>query len=125
MNSITLNATNPPAVITAEINNRLAKMMQRPAVEVWQPEPGEQLGGIIAGSRMEMNPFGQEQQQAIVQTLEGRKVAVWLSPWLLAQLRAKSAEKGDLIVLSFFGKARSQRGSEYNQYAIEVEKAAA
>jgi hypothetical protein len=125
MNSITLNTINPPAVITQDIQDRLARLMQKPAVEIWSPEPGEQLGGIIHGGRQETNPYGQLQDQALIQTPDGRIVAVWLSAWMLGQLRAKAADVGDLIVLSYLGKGRSQRGSEYNQYSIEIEKAAA
>ena len=125
MNTSAYPATNPPAAITGETAARLQKMMSRPQVETWKPEPGEQLAGVIVGSRMSLNPFGQSQQQAIVQTPEGRTVAVWLSAWMLAQFQDKRAEKGDLVVISYLGKKQSNRGTTYGQYSIEIEKVAA
>jgi hypothetical protein len=88
----------------------------------WQPAEGEVLEGVIHGSRTVSNPFGAVQQQMIVQQPDGSLVAVWLSDWLLNQLRAQSADMGDLVSLTFHGQERSQRGALYNKFSVSVLK---
>ena len=88
----------------------------------WQPVEGEVLEGVIHGSRTVSNPFGATQQQMIVQQPDGALVAVWLSDWLLNQLRAQSADMGDLVSLTFHGQERSQRGALFNRYSVSILK---
>ena len=88
----------------------------------WQPVEGEILEGVIHGSRTVSNAFGAQQAQMIVQTIDGSLVAVWLSDWLLNQLRAQSADMGDLVSLTFHGQERSQRGALFNRYSVSILK---
>jgi len=90
-------------------------------VTVWKPTPGETLEGVIIGSRKVAGPFG-EQTQALVQTPDGAVMAVWLTPWLLEQLRAQAAELGDLLSLTFHGKEQGARGTAYNRMSVTVLK---
>ena len=88
----------------------------------WQPVEGEILEGVIHGSRTVSNPFGAQQGQMIVQTIDGSLVAVWLSDWLLNQLRAQSADIGDLVSITYHGQERSQRGALFNRYSVSILK---
>lgn len=91
-------------------------------VQVWKPEAGETLEGVIGGSRKVEGPFG-PQDQMIVQTPEGTIVAVWLTAWLLGQLRANSADIGDLVSILFVGKEVGARGQSFNRMSVTVLKA--
>lgn len=88
----------------------------------WQPADGETLEGVIFASRSVTNPFGATQDQAIVQRVDGSLIALWLSPWLLGQLRAQQADIGDLLSMTYQGQERSARGALYNKYAVAVLK---
>ena len=88
----------------------------------WQPAEGEILEGVIHGSRAVSNPFGAVQQQMIVQQPDGSLIAVWLSDWMLGQLRAQQADLGDLISIVFRGQERSARGTVYNKFSVSVLK---
>ncbi len=90
-------------------------------VQVWKPEPGETVEGVIIGSRKVEGPFG-DQDQALVQTPEGGIFAIWLTAWLLGQLRAQAAEIGDLLSLTFFGKQQGARGQTFNRMSVTVLK---
>lgn len=87
----------------------------------WKPAPGDVLEGVLIGSRRIDGPFG-TQDQAIVQTPAGALVAVWLTSWLLAQLRAQMAERGDLLSLTFHGREQGRGGKPFNRYAVTVLK---
>lgn len=90
-------------------------------VQPWKPAPGETLEGIIVGSRKVEGPFG-EQAQALIQTPDGSVVAVWLTQWLLGQLRANAADIGDLVSLTFHGKETGARGQSFNRMSVTVLK---
>jgi hypothetical protein len=102
-----------------EALRRKAALAEVPA---WKPEPGETLEAIIVGSRKGQGPFG-EQPQMLVQTVEGRMLAVWLTTWLLDRLKEQDAQRGDLLSLTFHGRQRSKRGTEFNSYTVTVLKA--
>ncbi|NVZ11724.1 hypothetical protein HW932_20975 [Allochromatium humboldtianum] len=91
------------------------------AVETWKPTPGETLEGVITGSRKVDGPYG-EQAQMLVQTIDGRMLAVWLTSWLLDRLKEQRATRGDLVSLTFHGRHRSKRGVEFNSYSVTVLK---
>lgn len=88
----------------------------------WAPESGEVLEGMIHGSRTVSNPFGASQGQMVVQQPDGSLIAVWLSDWLLNQLRAQSADLGDLISIAYHGQEKSARGTLYNKFSVSVLK---
>ncbi len=90
-------------------------------VQVWKPEPGETLEGVIVGSRKVEGPFG-PQEQMLVQTPAGAVIAAWLTQWLLGQLRANAADLGDLISLTFLGKQTGARGQSFNRMSVTVLK---
>ncbi|AFL73571.1 hypothetical protein [Thiocystis violascens] len=90
-------------------------------VTVWKPEPGEILEGVITGSRKVQGPFG-DQDQMLVQTPGGSVVAVWLTAWLLGQLRAQAADVGDLLSLIFIGKDQGSRGQAFNRLSVTILK---
>lgn len=104
----------------------LARLRQAASLEAsvvpWRPDDEPTLEGIIAGGRDASNPYGQRQRQMIVQTPDGRTVAVWLSSWLSRELRVRDAQPGDIISLTRLGKAESKRGTSYNRMALTVLK---
>jgi hypothetical protein len=95
-----------PAAALAKLR---VKAALEQSIEVWRPQPVDTLEGVIVGSRKVEGPFG-EQLQCLVQTPEGAVIAVWLTQWLLGQLRAQAADIGDLVSLSFLGKEVGKRG---------------
>jgi hypothetical protein len=103
--------------------NRLAQLRQKAAlvaaVRPWKPEEGDTLEGQIVGSRKESGPFG-EQPQMLVQTPEGGVFSVWLTRWLMEQLRAQQATAGSLVSLTFLGKEQSKTGKTFNRYSLVV-----
>ena len=132
MNNLTNSTTNNPMTATMPTQDMvqidqsaLARLREKARINteltVWKPEPGDVLEGVIVGSRKVEGPFG-EQDQAIVQTPAGAVVAVWLTSWILGQLRAQAAEIGDLLSLSFLGKGTGARGMTYNRMSITVLK---
>ncbi len=90
---------------------------------VWRPSEGETLEGILHGHRQVQNPFGQLQHQALVKTFDGRVMALWLSSWMIGQLKANQADMGDLVSITCQGTAKSLRGSSYNRFSLAVVKA--
>lgn len=92
------------------------------AAPVWQPAEGETLEGRIFASRSVTNPFGAQQDQAIVQRVDGSLTALWLSPWMLSQLRVQQADIGDLLSMTYLGQERSARGALYHKYSVAVLK---
>lgn len=119
-------ATIEPTAVAPIDQSALARLREKARIEttvvVWKPEPGEILEGVIAGSRRVQGPFG-DQAQALIQTPKGNVVAVWLTAWLLGQLRANSAEIGDLISLTFVGKEIGGRGQAFNRMSLTILKA--
>jgi hypothetical protein len=124
MNTMIENTTttNTLAVIAPTALAALRAKAALADAPVWRPVEGEVLEGVIHGSRKVENPFGQIQDQMLVLGLDGGMVAVWLSDWLLKQLRAQTAELGDLMSLSYHGMAKSARGTQYGRYSLTVLK---
>ncbi len=123
---MSLAATIPQSADLAPIDQTALTGLREKArlnaeVQVWKPAPGDTLEGIITSSRKVSGPVG-EQSQVIVQTPDGAVVAVWLTPWLLEQLRANAAELGDLVSLTFHGKEQGARGQSFNRMSVTVLK---
>ena len=92
------------------------------ATTTWKPSPGDVLEGALVGSQEMTGPFGQ-QTQAVIQTIEGAFVAVWLNPWLLTQFRQQGADIGDLVSLTFHGQEQGKSGKRFNRMTLVVMKA--
>jgi hypothetical protein len=107
----------PPAALAA-----LRAKAALADIPTWRPDEGETIEGILYGHRQTQNPFGQMQHQALVQTFDGRITAVWLSVWMIAQLKAQSADMGDLASITYHGMGRSQRGTSYGRYSLTTLK---
>lgn len=120
MNDMTL-PTGGAAIVPPRALEALRRKAMMAEVPVWKPEAGETLEAVIIGSRKGQGPFG-EQPQMLVQTIEGKMLAVWLTSWLLDRLKEQHAERGDLLSLTFHGRQRSKRGTEFNSYAVTVLK---
>ncbi|MBK5965715.1 hypothetical protein CCR95_16910 [Thiocystis minor] len=90
-------------------------------INTWKPAPGDVLEGVLAGSRMASGPFG-EQRQMIIQTPAGALIAAWLTDWLLSQMKAQQAERGDLVSLMFHGREQGKTGKAFNRYSVTVLK---
>ena len=121
MTDLTVTPINGAVIVPPHALEALRRKAALAEVPVWKPTEGETLEGVIAGSRKATGPFG-EQNQVLVQTIEGRMVAVWLTAWLLDRLKEQHAERGDLLSLTFHGRQRSKRGTEFNSYAVTVLK---
>lgn len=114
---------NLPTTIDRDSLDRLRqKAALSAAIETWRPAPGDVLEGVIVGSRKVNGPFG-EQPQALVKTPGNTVVAVWLTKWLLGQLRAQEADRGDLVSLTFHGRETSRAGAQFNRMSVVTLKA--
>ena len=121
MNGMTV-PTEGAVIVPARALEALRRKAALAEVPAWKPTEGETLEAIIVGSRKATGPFG-EQPQMLVQTVEGRMLAVWLTTWLLDRLKEQDAQRGDLLSLAFHGRQRSKRGTEFNSYTVTVLKA--
>lgn len=120
MNGMTV-PTEGAVIVPARALEALRRKAALAEVPVWKPSPGETLEVVIVASRKADGPFG-VQPQMLVQTVEGQMLAVWLTSWLLDRLKEQHAERGDLLSLTFHGRQRSKRGTEFNAYAVTVLK---
>jgi len=119
--TIPQGATDLAPIDESALARLRAKAKLNAEVAVWKPVPGAVLEGAIVGSRKVVGPFG-EQQQGLIQTPEGPVIAVWLTEWLLGQLRAQGAELGDLVSIAFHGKETARTGATYNRMTLTVLK---
>ena len=112
-----------PKTFPADIGDRLAKLRAAAAHtgEVWQPEPGETLAGVMIGWQKAVGTYG-ENYQILIRDETDKVTAAWLTPWLKENLRSQDAEQGDLVAITFLGKKKSPAGREYNAYALAVDK---
>lgn len=112
--------------LATQTQNRLEEFKARldatPKGEIWQPSAGETLLGVIVGSETTHHPLYGQQRLMLVQTESGAVVKVWLSRWLIENLRSKDAQQNDLIALTYGGKKRTATGKEYNSFNLMVEK---
>ena len=121
MTELAITPVNGAVIVPARALEALRRKAALAEVPVWKPTEGETLEAIIVGSRKAAGPFG-EQPQMLVQTVEGRMLAVWLTDWLLDRMKEQHAERGDLVSLTFHGRQRSKRGTEFNSYSVTVLK---
>ncbi|MGZ8930280.1 MAG: hypothetical protein ACXW0O_04770 [Methylosarcina sp.] len=103
--------------------DRLAALRAKAAQtgEVWQPQPGECLVGVMIGWQKAVGTYG-ENYQILIQDETGTVTAAWLTPWLKENLKAQEAEQGDLVAITFLGKKQAPSGRAYNAYSIAVDK---
>ncbi|MDP2902977.1 MAG: hypothetical protein Q8N96_07675 [Methylovulum sp.] len=115
----TTNANTMPANLT----DRMAALRHKAAStpELWQPEPGEQLLGVLIGHQKAVGIYG-ENFQILVQEESGAVKAAWLTDWIRDNLKVQGAEAGDLIALTFLGKKQSPQGRFYNGYSLIIDK---
>lgn len=111
--------TTIPASALEQLRRKAAIASQ---IETWKPKPGDILEGQIEGARKVDGPFG-PQEQMLVRTPDGGLLAVWLTKWLTAQLRANGAEMGDLLSLTFHGKGQGKAGATFNRMSLVTMKA--
>jgi hypothetical protein len=121
MNDLTMT-TGLPALpdSTAARLRMLRQAAQRAQTDEWKPRPGETLAGVLVGVEEACGPYG-DGKMLIVQDENGRLVVLWLTAWLRENLRAKGANMGDLLAITFKGKQRGQSGREFNAYDLIVE----
>jgi hypothetical protein len=112
--------------LPANINDRLARLRQQAAQtgEVWQPQPGDCLAGVLIGWTKAHGAYG-EGYQILIQDENGTVTAAWLTSWLKDNLRAQGADRGDLVAITFLGKKLSPAGRPYNAYSLVVDKLSA
>jgi hypothetical protein len=118
-NAMTTTGGNLPA----NINDRLAKLRQQAAQtgEIWQPQPGDCLAGVMIGWTKAVDTYG-ENYQILIQDENDTVTATWLTAWLKENLRAQGADRGDLVAITFLGKKLSPAGRPYNAYSLVVDK---
>ena len=107
---------------TAALERLREKARINSEITAWKPAPGDVLEGVLIGSRKVEGPFG-SQDQALIQTPEGTLRAVWLTSWLLGQMRAQIAERGDLVSLEFHGREQGKSGKAFNRMSVTILKA--
>ena len=106
-------------------DSRMAALKQRATQqqgEVWQPVAGDTLVGMIIGSEATHHPLYGQQRLMLVQNESGAIIKVWLSKWLVDNLKAQDAQQHDYIALTFGGKHKNAQGREYNAYNLIVDK---
>lgn len=106
-------------------DSKMAALKQRATQqqgEIWQPVAGDTLFGMIVGSETTHHPIYGQQRLMLVQSENGTLIKVWLSKWLVDNLKAQDAQQNDLIALTFGGKHKTAQGREYNAYTLIVEK---
>lgn len=109
----------------ANLNDRMTALKNRATQhqgEIWQPQAGDVLIGIILGSEPVVHALYGNQWQMSVRDENGQIVKVWLSRYLQDNLRSQNAQPNDLIALTYGGKQRTSTGREYNAYNLIVEK---
>lgn len=121
MTDLTVTPINGAVIVPTRALEALRRKAALSDIPAWKPTEGETLEAVIVGSRKAAGPFG-EQSQMLVQTIEGQMLAVWLTSWLLDRLKEQHAERGDLVSLTFHGRQRSKRGTEFNSYSVTVLK---
>jgi hypothetical protein len=119
-NELTAPTNNLPSTMA----DRFADLRQKSAQasEVWQPDTGDSLIGILIGHQKAVGTYG-ENYQILVQDETGAVTAAWLTQWLKENLKVQGAEVNDLIALTFLGKKQSPSGRNYNAYSLIVDKA--
>lgn len=113
---------NLPATLNDRMNALKQRATQNTTAEIWQPLAGDTLIGVLIGSETTQHPIYGQQRLMLVQKENGEVVKVWLSKWLIENLRAQDAQQHDLIALTFGGKHRTSNGREYNAYNLIVDK---
>ena len=116
--------------LTVATSTRLAAFEQR-AVQthhhepstVWTPAEGDTVLGIIIGVEPVNHPTFGQQFQLCVRDKTGSVIRVWLSKYLQNGLLMKNAQPDDLVAITFQGKRKTSRGSDYNSYQLTIEKA--
>lgn len=114
---------NTNAVMASD--SRMSALKQRANQqqgEVWQPSAGDTLIGMIIGSETTHHPLYGQQRLMLIQNENGAVVKVWLSKWLVDNLKAQDAQQNDLIALTYGGKQKNAQGREYNVYNLIVDK---
>ena len=122
MNDNTTLVTVNPTPPNAERIAALRKRAENSVGQIWQPIAGDVLVGSIVGSETTTHPIYGQQRLMLIQTEFGAIFKVWLSRWLVENLRAQDAQQHDLIALTFNGKHKTANGKEYNSYTLVVEK---
>lgn len=79
------------------------------------------LAGVIRGHEKEVGVYG-EGVVLLVETEEGQIVKAWVTPWIRDNLRARGAQPGDLIALTFLGKRISPAQRTYNAYSLTIDR---
>ena len=80
MNEVTAHYINN---MPSTIEERIASLRQKAAlpVELWQPEPGDSLIGLLTGSQKAVGAYG-ENYQILIQDESGQLTAAWLTQCL-------------------------------------------
>jgi hypothetical protein len=112
------------AVALTDRMNALKSRASKQQGEIWSPQVGETLVGVIAGSETVSHPLYGAQLQMLVRNEYGSITKVWMSRFLQDNLKSQKAELGDLVALTFHGKRKNARGNDYNAYTVIIEKEA-
>jgi hypothetical protein len=110
------------------MNSRMADLKRRASQqtestgELWQPNDGDMLVGVIMGTEITHTRLYGEQNLLVVQDDSGAIVKTWLTKWLQTQLHSQGGEVGDLMALTFGGKKVTKAGRNFNAYTLVVDK---
>lgn len=93
-------------------------------VPFWNSKPAElKVGDSVEGKVVLINEARdpKSSRTAVIEQADGKRVAVWLSTVIDGAFRAGIAE-GDTVRVSYNGKQTSKKGTEYNDYTVEVDR---
>ncbi len=112
---------NSLQVLSESDNNRLQLFKSNiNKTVVWAPVAGDMVCGFISGTRKAAGLYG-ENFQLLIKTEEG-VTACWITEWLKINLKAKKADAGDIIALTFLGRKQSPAGHSFNAYDLQIQK---
>jgi len=90
---------------------------------IWKPRPGEILKGRIVGIRRDIpTKYGGRNDLMVVQTPDGKRVAVWKKATLEDYFNEENV--GKLVGILYVGKTTGRKGTSYDVYVVKLKDAA-
>ena len=90
---------------------------------IWKPRPGEILKGRIVKIRRDIpTKYGGKNDLMVVQTSDGKAVAVWKKATLGDYFNEENV--GKLVGILYVGKTTGRKGTTYDKYVVKLKDAA-
>ncbi len=96
------------------------KNKQALPIQVWNPVEGDIIAGVYLRKRDIDAPYNPT--QILLEDELGITTAVWCNKFIDQKLTELKAEPGDILAITYQGKAPNARGVAYNVYSIQIDK---